>query len=147
MKIKKHLIAASLLVIAGSVVAQPPQKSPEEKALEYRKSIFTALSWKSGQLDAAKTAGDAAAFRQHAEDMVYLGGLITEGFIPNSLIEGSEAKPEVWEDWDGFVEKADNFQALATELASPGYDMADFDPRGFGGDACGSCHRDFKERD
>ena len=148
MKSTKHLVTAILLATSATVaIAQPPQKSPEEQAVEYRHSIFEALSWKSTQLGSAKEAGDKAAFQKHAKDMAYLGSLITEGFIPDSMIEGSSAKAAVWDDWDGFVEAADKFQELASELASPSYDMASFNARSFGGDACGSCHRNFKERD
>lgn len=147
MKKTQKLLALSLLAMAtGWAVAQPPQKSPEEQALDYRHAIFDSLGWKSSQLGVAKEAGDKAAFQKHATDMVYLGGLITEGFIPNSLIEGSSAKPEVWENPDEFEAAAENLRTMAAELASPDYDMASFDARDFGGEACGGCHRKFKER-
>jgi len=145
-KTQKILAVSVLAMIAGLAVAQPPQKSPEEQAVDYRHSIFDALGWKSGQLGVAKEAGDKAAFQKHAKDIAYLGSLITEGFIPNSLIEGSTAKAEIWENWDDFMAAADNLQAKASELASPDYDMASFDSRDFGGEACGGCHRQFKER-
>jgi len=144
---RKILAASVLAVITSVAVAQPPQKSPEEQAYEYRHSLFEVLGWKSGQLGEAQAAGDKAAFQKHASDMAYLGGLITEGFIPDSIVDGSHAKPEIWENWDDFVAAAEDFQSLASELASPDYDMASFDARGFGGEACGSCHREYKARD
>jgi len=141
------LVASLLTATAGTALAQGTPPSPEEQAVSYRQSIVKAMSWKLGQLAAAKEAGDAKAFRQHATDMYYLSGLIVEGFIPNSKTSESHAKPEVWEDWDHFVETAEGFRAKVSELTEPGYDIASFDPRGFGGEACGSCHRPYRERD
>jgi cytochrome c556 len=100
-----------------------------------------------GRLAEASQASDAEAFRGHASDMVYLAGLITEGFIPNSRLGNSKAKEDIWKDWDKFVETAAGFQDKARALAAPEYDISSFDPRDFGSNACGSCHRPFRERD
>ena len=145
---KVVLLGVVLLGLGSQALGQRPEPpSAEEQAVKYRQSIFTMLNWKMGKLAEAKQAGDVEAFRKQAGDMVYLAGLITEGFIPNSKVSGSRAKEDVWKDWDKFVETANEFQGKARELAAPGYDMSSFDPRDFGGNACGSCHRPFRERD
>lgn len=148
---KKLLIGASALMVAVAVTAQHDhahhEPSPEEKAVEFRHSVFHTLEWKMGKLVGAKMSGDQTAFAKHATDMAYIAGLIPEGFVANSLIKGSKAKPAVWENPEEFLAAAQNLQTKATELAAADYDMASFDPRKFGGDTCGGCHRKFKERD
>jgi len=147
MKLVKHVSLLSAAVLASSMVMAQPQQSPEEAAVEYRQGVFETLKWKMGQLVGAKMKGDQATFQKHATDMQYLSGLIPEGFIPNSLVEGSKARPAVWEDMADFKERAQRLTTMAGELAADGYDMAEFDPRNFGRTACGGCHKDYKERD
>lgn len=148
---KKITIAAVVIgatFLSSMAISQGgEQKSPEEMAYKYRDSVFHALEWKSGQLGAAKASGDAAAFKGHATDMASLASMITEGFIPNSMIEGSLAKKEIWENWEKFEGLAADLEKGALALAADGYDMADFDPRTFGRTSCGGCHREYKARD
>jgi cytochrome c556 len=145
---KVALLGVIFLGLASQALGQRPEPpSPEEQAVSYRQSIFKMLNWKMGRLAEASQASDAEAFRGHASDMVYLAGLITEGFIPNSRLGNSKAKEDIWKDWDKFVETAAGFQDKARALAAPEYDISSFDPRDFGSNACGSCHRPFRERD
>ncbi len=147
MKPFKTLVTASIVALSvASTLAHSQPPSKEEQAMGFRQGVFQGLSWKMGQLAGAKGAGDRAAFQKHANDLAYLTGLITEGFIPDSLIEGSAAKPAVWGDAAGFQAAAEKMQSMAAELASDDYDMGSFDPRGFGREGCGGCHKDFKER-
>lgn len=128
-----------------SAHAQPP--SIEEQAVGFRQGVFQSLSWKVGQLAGAKAQNDRAAFQKHADDLAYLTGLITEGFIANSLVADSKAKPSVWEDSEGFHEAAKKMQGMAAEIAAADYDINSFDARSFGREGCGGCHKNFKERD
>ena len=92
--------------------------------------------------------GDKTAFHKNATDLAFLTTMIPEGFeLKNSIVDDSTAKKEIWEDWDKFLEKAKNIQQATHELSAPEYDMASFDPRKFGGQNCGGCHRDFRKRD
>lgn len=149
MKIKRILTIGFLSISAFTLhfAAQAEEETAEQAAFAYRTGVLGALKWKMGQLGAAKAQGDKSAFQKHANDLVYLSGMIEEGFIPNSLLEGSKAKPAVWENPEEFAEAAENLRIKAAELADADYDMASFDPRKFGGDTCGACHRKFKERD
>jgi len=140
------IIATSLLtlIIASTSYAADDQPTPEERAYKFRTSLFQTFGWKYGQLIGAKAGDDEAAFNKHAQDLVNLSTLLLEGFqIKDSLPEGTEAKPEIWQDFDGFKDKAENLTNEATKLTQQGA-MADFNPKDFGSKACGSCHRDFR---
>lgn len=137
--------ACAIALLAGAAHAQQP--TPEERAYKFRTSLFQTFAWKLGQMAQAKGQDDEGAFIKHAKDLSYLSGLIEEGFtIENSLPEGSKAKPEIWEDYAKFQEKAANMTEVTNGFTQAGA-MADFNPREFGSKACGSCHRDFKVKD
>lgn len=140
-------LTATVLFLSVSAVAQDRQPTPEERAYKFRTSLFQTFAWKMGQLARAKAAGDKNAFDQHANDLSYLSRMIEEGFsIPDSLPDGTKAKPEIWEDFDTFKAKIQNLAERSKGLTENGA-MADFDPREFGSKACGACHRDFKVKD
>ena len=92
--------------------------------------------------------GDKTAFHKNATDLAFLTTMIPEGFeLKDSIVKDSSAKKEIWEDWNTFLEKAKNIQQAARGLAAADYAMSSFDPRKFGGENCGACHRKFKKRD
>lgn len=143
------LLSSILIVSAMATMVQAQQRdtqSPEEKEFVYRDSLFRVIGFKAGQLPAAKASGDVAAFKKAAADIAYLSGLITEGFqIENNIYENSLALPAIWEDFDDFAERADTLRDAAQALADSG-DMDAYNPRSFGGENCGGCHRDYKQR-
>jgi cytochrome c556 len=152
MKISKNvlpriLVTAVIGVLVSGNVQSADQPTPEERAYKFRTSLFQTFSWKFGNLVGAKKGGDEVAFAKHAGDLTHLSTLLEEGFqIENSLPEGTAAKPEIWEDYDKFKDRAANLNKMATALTEAGA-MAGFDPRDFGSKACGSCHRDFRIKD
>lgn len=143
----KMLSSAVLMLSTVAVFAHAQPPTIEEQAVGFRQGVFQSLSWKIGQLAGAKAQNDRAAFQRHADDLAYLTGLITEGFIANSLVADSKAKPSVWEDSEGFQEAAKKMQSMAADIAAANYDMNSFDARNFGREGCGGCHKNFKERD
>lgn len=145
----KHLIHVFIatLIVSTTGLAHASQPTPEERAYKFRTSLFQTFAWKLGRMAGAKGQNDEAAFIGHAKDLVYLSGLIEEGFaIKDSMPEGSKAKAEIWQDYAEFQDKASNMTKLATDLTQTGA-MDSFNPRDFGSKACGSCHRDFKVKD
>lgn len=133
-----------LSVLLSTNISADEQPTPEERAFEFRDGLFHTFSWKMGQLYGAQAKEDEAAFIKHAGDLVALSSLLEEGFqIKDSIPEGSLAKPEIWQDYDSFKEKAIGLNAAAKGLTKEGA-MANFNIRDFGSKNCGSCHRDFR---
>lgn len=148
-KVFTYVITALMTAILVTSVAWAQKKddrTPEEKAVDFRRGLLETVSWKLGQVARSAGGGDKAAFQKHAKDLSYLTTMITEGFIPNSVVGNSKAKKEIWEDWDDFVERAETLQTAARGLTASGYDISGFDPREFGKN-CGNCHRKYKEKD
>jgi cytochrome c556 len=137
----------AIILSIGTVIAEEDTRTPEEKAYQFRDGLFHVIEYKFGKMIEAKFAGDKATFHKIAAEISYMSNMIPEGFIPNSIVEGTQAKEEIWEDWDKFTKKAAGFTDNLNGLADPGYDISAFDPKKFGGDNCGSCHRKFKSRE
>ena len=149
---RKHYskIFCTILMIvlsAGTLQAKEDTRTPEEKAYQFRDGLFHVIEYKFVKMIESKFGGDKAAFHKIAAEISYMSKMIPEGFIPNSIVEGTQAKPEIWEDWDKFTAKSTEFTKNLDGLADSNYDISSFDPKKFGGDNCGSCHRKFKSRE
>lgn len=149
MKASKNVLLPLILSLFFStqVFSEDKEPTPEERAFEFRHSIFETFAWKMGQLVGSKMKNDAAGFNKHATDLQNLASMLEEGFqIKNNIPEGSLAKPEIWDDFSKFEEKANVFRTAAASLTKDGA-MDSFDPRDFGSKNCGGCHRDFRVKD
>ena len=60
---------------------------------------------------------DNAAALKNARDTAALAGMLADGFIPNSIVKGSLALPEIWMNFSDFQQKANDLQIAATALA------------------------------
>ncbi|HEX6997624.1 MAG TPA: cytochrome c [Gammaproteobacteria bacterium] len=146
--------ALSLAMVAGCSggTGGAVDDSPEAVAFQYRQGIMRAIAYKVGRLR-AMTQGeipqDDMAFTKDAEDVEALAGMLTEGFIPNSIVDGSAALPEIWMNWDDFTSKGQELQRAATELANAarqgGYQAGQGLVQAVG-QACGNCHRPYRRR-
>ncbi|UWQ77422.1 cytochrome c [Leisingera sp. M658] len=66
-----------------------------------------------------KTAYDAAAVRREAKKIgTHAGDVLTALFPKGSNGHPSEAKAEIWTDWEGFVDLAERLQTYSDGLAS-----------------------------
>jgi cytochrome c556 len=152
-KFKVYLSAVVLCTVVGSAsVAHElgDEASMEEQAFTVRDSIFHVIGWNMGLMGGmakGEIPSDDAAFVEAANNIVVLSKMIGTGFIPNSIIDGSIAKPEIWEDMDDFMDKAAALTAKAEEVAAAaasggvaagGVMLKDL------GQTCGGCHREYK---
>jgi len=149
--VKSLVLAVGCVLFLSMGTLQADEKedkrTPEEKAYQFRDGLFRVIEFKFGKMIEAKFAGDKRAFHQYASQIAWLARMIPEGFIPDSRVKGTKAKEDIWEDWDEFTDKAEKFKVNMQKLADPSYDITSFDPKEFGGDNCGACHRPFKSRE
>lgn len=131
--------------------AAPEDDSPEADAYRYREGLMHAIAWKSGQVRGmaqGEIPPDDTAFTKNAEDLAALAGMISDGFIPDSAVEGSRALPAIWENWDDFVQRAQDLQAAAESVASMaaggGLSAAQSAALDLGQN-CGACHDSYRE--
>jgi cytochrome c556 len=145
-------LVSTLAACGGGPAAPTIPDTPEGAAFEFRTSLMNTLAWKVAQARAmaqGEIPVDEALFAKHANDIATLGGMLVEGFIPNSAIEGSAALPEVWTNRADFQQKAADFQnaaqALATAAQQNGFEAAKGMVQAVGS-GCGNCHRPYRRR-
>ena len=76
--------------------------------------------------------------------------MLTDGFIPNSIVKGSIAVPDIWKNFSDFQQKASDLQTAATALADAvqanGFEASKGMVQPVG-QSCGGCHRPYRKRD
>lgn len=152
MKRKTALSCAVVMAMSAVALAHAADPSPAERAVAYRQGVYHAIAWNFGPM-AGMVKGeipfDAKAFALKAERVAYLSALPLEGFIPDSLVGDSEAKPEIWDNMDDFKSKMQTFEAEAAKLADAAKTASALDalkPQ-FGkvGQSCKDCHDEYKK--
>ena len=155
---KNALLACFVLTLAacgqqgGGANAQADD-SPEYQAFQFRDGVMHSLAWKVGKLRAMQQGDipiDNAAALKNARDTAALAGMLADGFIPNSLVKGSLALPEIWMNFSDFQQKANDLQMAATALADAtqanGFEASKAMVQPVG-QSCGGCHRPYRKRD
>jgi cytochrome c556 len=157
--VKIALLACFVLPLAacgqggggGGATAQADD-SPEGQAFEFRDGVMHALAWKVGKLRAMAQGDipvDNAVALKNAQDTAMLAGMLTDGFIPNSIVKGSLALPDIWKNFPDFQMKASDLQTAATALADAtkanGFEASKGMVQAVG-QSCGGCHRPYRKR-
>ncbi len=128
----------------------PDDASPELRAFTYRDGLLHTISAQmSVMADMARgiRQADDAAFVRAANNLAFLSTIIPDAFSVRAIVEESLAKPEIWDNWDDFVSKANDLTEKAEEIAAvaetEGFIRARGMVRGVG-DTCGACHKQYK---
>jgi cytochrome c556 len=154
----KHLSLASLaacvaLGAAWSVHAQDEEEGPYAAEIEYRQALMKSIG---GHVVATAVliGGDITAenhLKVHAAAIAGVSDDVTKYFPEDSTHEDSAAEPEIWQNWDDFVEKAN-----AQRDAAAAYNKV---VQANGGaeevrtafkkltDTCKGCHEDYRHKD
>jgi cytochrome c556 len=157
--VKIALLACFVLPLAacgqgggGGGAAAQADDSPEGQAFEFRDGVMHALAWKVGKLRAMAQGDipvDNAVALKNAQDTAMLAGMLTDGFIPNSVVKGSLALPDIWKNFPDFQMKASDLQTAATALADAtkanGFEASKGMVQAVG-QSCGGCHRPYRKR-
>jgi cytochrome c556 len=135
----------------GGTTAEAPD-TPEQRAFVYRTSLMQTIQYKVAQvrgMEQGEIPVNEATAVKHTRDIATLAGMITEGFIPNSAVEGSGALPEVWTNMADFQQKAADLQnaaqALADAAAANGFEASKGMVQAVS-QGCGGCHRPYRRR-
>lgn len=138
---------ASLIAVSSSAGA-----SDNDKAVEYRQSVMNIFYWNSAHMGAmakGKVPFDQEAFKSHADDLAAAAAMdILRGFPEDSVTDESDAKDEIWLDWDDFGSKLEAMRTASAKLAevAAGGDeaatKAQFDETR---KACKGCHDAYKQ--
>jgi len=141
----------------GAPMPAVDEDSPEFAAMAYRQGLMQVIAFKAGTLrDMAEgnTEVDSDVFTEYAEDLAAVAGMVVDGFIPGSDVDslpGSAALPELWANWDDFLERAETLEDVAHDVAElaeeGGFAAGQTVAAEEIGPACGGCHRNYRQRD
>jgi cytochrome c556 len=146
----KRLIPTTLATFL--LAAASTASLAEQAAIDFRASVMTTFKWYMQPLGAmakGKIPFDAARFKSRAEGLANATRLdVSEGF-PEGSIEESDAKPEIWDNWDEFLGKYQSLQEEAVKLqqvAATGDEQAMLAQFKKTAETCGSCHKKFRQK-
>ena len=115
--------------------------------IDDRKAGFRSNVTALKAIRAAMNEGDAATVAQNAEKIADWFAVMTEYFPEGSGNGNTNARPEIWTEWDKFTALATASEKTARDLAANA-SMGDMDaiPQGFKvvAGTCKTCHQSFK---
>lgn len=139
--------------LSAAAIAHGEEKEGHAKAIGYRNSVMGVFKWNigpMGKMVKGELPYDQAAFTRHAGDLAAAAHLDLLAGFPEGSDEGddTDARSDIWMDWEGFVKKYEALKKASSELAetASGGDLEAIKPK-FGalGKACKSCHDAFKD--
>ena len=142
------LCAISALALS---LSSPPAVLAHEGAIgivKERMDKFKASEKATKRIKQALSRGDTAVVMAEAEFLVSWASEMDSYFPENSNQSPSEAKDEIWLQWDDFVDAIQSFENTSTALIDA---AATEDPRAMDGafsdmtKSCKSCHLQFRE--
>ena len=155
MNIKKNLFYLSplcLLAVTSLTLQAHEKEGDAERAIEYRQSVMTVFGWNMkpmGAMIKGAVPFDQAAFAKHAKDLDAAAHLdLLAGFPEDSEGDDSDARADIWLNFDDFKQKYADLQTAVGSLhkAAEGNDQAAIkDAFGGVGKACKACHKAYKD--
>ena len=148
-KLAAGLVGALLLYGAGGESATAGEL---ERALDYRQGVMNVFNWNMKSMSdmmKGKKPFDSAVFARRADDLAKAASLdLLAGFPPDSDQGETDARPDIWFDFEDFSQKLVDLreasQALSKAVAS-GDKAAIGDALGKTGKRCKACHENYKE--
>ncbi len=147
MKAPLSLILAATLGGATLAHAQEP-----EDFIKYREAMMKAMAGHSGamsQIVRGKVSPEGH-LQMHAKSLAELSSDIASLFPEGSDFGETEAKEEIWKEWDKFQQAADNAKQATATLAAT-VDSGDEAKIAAAfkdvGQACKGCHEDFRKEE
>jgi cytochrome c556 len=138
----KKTIAIVLACIATVAVAADAT-DPTVKARQELMDVIGGSTKVLGDMAKGEVAFDAAAAEAAKAAMIAASAEIAAKFEPQATDPESEAKPEVWTNWDDFVAKGNALNAAATAADVSSVEAIGASMGAIGG-ACKDCHSTYR---
>lgn len=149
-RLRTWIVGVSAMAALAAGIGAASAADESANVIKYRQNVMRSIGGHmgaiSGVVKGEVSYGSHVA--AHAESVAATSQLIVDMF-PQGSLTGAEtaAKPEIWQDWDDFRQKASDLQTAASNLAQVANsgDMSGLEAA-FGevGKACGGCHRPFR---
>lgn len=143
--IRPTFIAATLIGFGALLISA--QLFAQADVIEKRQKAMKGNSDNAKAIKAAVESKDYAAVELKAKDIMGTAEKIPSLFPKGSTVGKTKARPEIWEKSDDFSKAAKNLYRAAGELANAakaGDDAAVTAKVKTLGDACGGCHKAFR---
>jgi cytochrome c556 len=148
-KILPIALAAGILCNASLAIAE----SHSEGVVDYREAVMGIYKWNMGRMGdmlKGKTAFDAATFAGFADNLAIAAQLdLLSGFPEGSDAgDDTDARADIWLDWDNFTQKYQDLRTATAALASAaktGDQQSVGASFGDVGKSCKACHKAFKD--
>jgi cytochrome c556 len=148
------LILSATLALSAAAQNAGGGPSPAERAIEYRKSLYTLVggNWGPiGQVLQGRAEYNAAEVAKRADRVAFLATMASEAFPAVSKDGDTKAKGEIWSDSAGFAKRIKEFEdstaALATLVKTDKTNSAAFKTAaGRVGEACKGCHDNYRAK-
>ena len=149
-RLRPTLMGLLIVMLGWTLLLTGVQAQDDEHILGYRQKVMKSMGASMGAIgDVLKhKLPFAGHIGVHAADISRMSTVIAESF-EKEITEGrTDAKPEVWQDWDKFVAAAEALEAEGAKLAeiAGSGDMAAIGGQVKAlGKACGDCHKPFRK--
>lgn len=143
MKFTTKALTAGLILFAGVAFAEGEATDPTVIARQEVMETIGKNVKVLGDMAGDKAAFDAAAAEAAKAAIIAASADISAKFEPQATDPASEAKPEIWTNWDDFVTKATALNTAATAMDVASLDGIKAGMGGVGG-ACKGCHTDYR---
>jgi cytochrome c556 len=149
MRKTRLFLAVSALCVAVAAFAH----TKEDDAIDYRMGLMTVVGWNFSPLGAmvkGKMPFDAAEFSKHASRIALLTDQLVEGFPKGSDQGHTDAKSDIWANWDDFQSKAkdlDREAKLLADVAKSNDEAKDKEQFKKVASTCKACHDKYKKKD
>lgn len=153
---KTLFAAAAVAAMAGFGAPMALADSHDAGVVKYRMMVMKAIGDHMGGIGALVKGETSVAdvpfnVREQAAALNASARLIDQAFAENVGDKGgdTEAKAEIWQDWEGFVARAALLRersAALMDAAESGDEEAIKAAFGGVGKACGSCHNGFRQK-
>lgn len=139
----KTLLVSALLMTGTAYAEEIAATNPDVIARHDLMKSLGGAAKTLGGMAGGEVAYDAAAAEAAKQVMIAAAADIGTKFTTNAEDPASEAKPEIWTNWDAFLVKA-----TALGDAAGALDVASAESIGAGmagvGGACKACHTDYR---
>lgn len=145
MKIIRNSIVLGLVLAAGAATAQDKPR-PTNPAVQARVEVMDTIRRNTavlGDMASGKSAFDAAAAQAAQGALADAAGQIAVRFEAPETDPASEARPEIWHNWDDFVTRAEVLVTAAEALDASDLGSLQAGMRDVGG-TCRACHSDYR---
>jgi cytochrome c556 len=146
-----RVVGAAVLLGAAACASAAPQNKPGD-VVHYRQHVMSLIEWNFAPMGAmvkGKLAWDVKAFALRAERVRAFSDQVLEGFVNASNSGGVETDAEaaIWQDFDDFKARLDDFSAAAKaldDIAKSGDEAKMKEQFHKTAEACKACHEKYK---